>query len=336
MAFYAAVVMLLALPGLGHSSDGVRTYPLSGAQDLLDVKVKSESAEYKGRKAVRVTKESFGDGFALLKNSDFQDGTIEVDLAVKITNVPPGARMPGFTGIAFRARADASHYELFYFRPGNSQSENQVMRNHSVQYTATPDFGWYELRRGWPWAYEAYADLQLETWTKVKIEVAGRTARLYLNGSTKPSLIVDGMKGEDLHGAIGLWTSPGEESYFSNLKITPATPQPIRNGGEAAGAWEVKSGTDAAGAVDGSLKLMRDGKKITGTWSGTFGTEQPVSGTWRDGYVELSFMGTWPKELGGAPGNVTLTFAGWIDENAASGRMKVEGRADGQWTAKRR
>lgn len=35
--------------------------------------------------------------------------------------------------------------------------------------------------KSWPWVYEAYAPLQLETWMKVKIEVKGRTAKLYLN-----------------------------------------------------------------------------------------------------------------------------------------------------------
>jgi hypothetical protein len=33
---------------------------------------------------------------------------------------------------------------------------------------------------------------------------------------------------------------------------------------------------------------------------------------------------------------MTATLAGWIDGDAASGRMKVEARADGQWTAVRK
>ena len=57
-----------------------------------------------------------------------------------------------------------------------------------------------------------------------------------------------------------------------------------------------------------------------------------VSGTWRDGYVELTFSGTWPDQ----PGTVTATLAGWIDGDAAKGRMKVEGRADGRWSAVRK
>lgn|GEM_PF-6289082 len=62
---------------------------------------------------------------------------IEADIALKITT-PPGVRYPGFIGIAFRVRPDASHYELFYVRPGNSDSADQLQRNHSVQYTSEP------------------------------------------------------------------------------------------------------------------------------------------------------------------------------------------------------
>src|SRR5437899_10861329 len=134
--------------------------------DLKDLIVtgggKAETVEYQGRKAVRLTTQSDKDIFAFLKGVQIQDGTIEGDIALKITT-PPGVRMPGFVGIAFRARPDGSRYELFYLRPGNARSDDQAMRNHSVQYVSPPDFDWYKLRREWPWVYEAQADLQPET-----------------------------------------------------------------------------------------------------------------------------------------------------------------------------
>jgi hypothetical protein len=205
---------------------------------LVLLNVKADAVEYKGRKAVRLTKDPEKNGFVLLRGSDFQDGTIEADIALKITT-PPGVRMPGFVGIAFRARPDASRYELFYLRPGNASSDDQTMRNHSVQYVSEPDFGWYKLRREWPWVYEAYADLKLETWTKVRIEVKGRSAKLYLNGSENPSLVVDGLKGEDLRGAVALWGVPGQEAYFSNVRITNSTSLQVKNGADASGGWQV-------------------------------------------------------------------------------------------------
>src|SRR6266542_1380474 len=221
----------------------VEAFPLSDTKALVGHNAKVDAVEYLGRKATRVTTTGNGVSFAFVSGTDFQDGTIEADLVVKVTRLAE-ERMPGFIGIAFRARTDASHYDVFYIRPGNSRADDQAIRNHSAQYSATPTYGWYELRRAWPWVYEAYTDVAPDTWTHIKIEVAGRTAKLYLNGSTRPTLVVDGLKGEDLRGAIALQIFDGEESYFSNLRITHATPQPVKNGSEAEGIWDVKLDTD--------------------------------------------------------------------------------------------
>ena len=243
--------------------------------------------------------------------------------------------MPGFVGVAFRARPDASHYELFYLRPGNSRADDQAMRNHTVQYTSEPDFGWYKLRREWPWVYEAYAELQMETWTKVRIEVKGRAARLYLNGSEQPSLVVDGLKGEDLQGGVALWPYQGEEAYFSNVRITNSTPLPVKNGSDPTGMWQV-SFTSYAGNLDGTLQLSREGSKVMGQLFGGLGTARPVAGTWREGYVELTFNAEWPKHGLGDPGTGAAKLAGWFDGDSGGGRMRVEDLGDGRWTATRK
>jgi hypothetical protein len=131
---YALLTILIAW-AFGLPTTNAQTFDLSDATALIPVNVKAAAAEYKGRKAVLITRDVpkdgvpkdgvFKDGFALLKGVDFQDGTIEGEIALKIT-APPGApgvrRMPGFIGIAFRARPDASRYDLFYVRPGNSTS----------------------------------------------------------------------------------------------------------------------------------------------------------------------------------------------------------------------
>jgi hypothetical protein len=325
---------LLVLPSFARAASNVQTFALSDTKELVLLNVKADAVEYQGRKAVRLTKDTEKDGFALLPGTDFQDGVIEADIALKITT-PPGLRMPGFVGIAFRARPDASRYELFYLRPGNARADDQAMRNHSVQYTSEPDFDWYRLRREWPWVYEAHADLQPETWTKVRIEVTGRAAKLSLNGSENPALVVDGLKGQDLRGGVALWSYEGEEAYFSNVRITNSTPLPVKNGSDASGTWQVKCSTDQ-GIFDGTLQLARDGSRVTGTWSGDLGAARPVTGAWRDGYVELSFNAEWPSGGPGAAGTAAAALAGWIDGDSAGGRMKVEGRTDGRWTATRK
>jgi hypothetical protein len=332
----AALALFAPLLCIAAPPPKVQSFPLTDTNDLVLKGLKADIVEYKGRKAVLLTKDPQDQGaFAFLKGVDFQDGTIEADFACK-TTVPPGVRMPGFIGIAFRARADASHYELFYMRPGNSHAEEQPMRNHSVQYSSTPGFEWYQLRREWPETYEAHAELTSETWTKVKIEVSDRQAKLFLNGDPSPTLIVDGLKGEDLHGGIALWGYANQESYFSNLRITPAPAAPIQNGADAAGMWDVTYASDY-GRYTESLSLKREAARVIGVWSGSFGANLPVTGTWREGYLDLTFNGAWPEGTPYQPGGpVPIKLAGWIDGDTAKGRMRVEGRADGHWNAVRK
>jgi hypothetical protein len=268
--FALPLSLLLFAPSPSNSQKSSRvpppppqSFPLTNTAALSVVGGKAESVEYLGRKAVCFTTQADSDIFAYVNGSSIQDGAIEVDLAVKITT-PPGVRMPGFTGVAFRARPDGSQYDMFYLRPRNALAEDQAMRNHSVQYVAKPGYDWYLLRRQWPWIYESWADLKPERWTHVKIELHGRSARLFLNGSDSPSLVVNGLKGGVLQGGVALWGYPGEESYFSNLRITPSNPLSIRNGDEVAGTWHVDFASDY-GRYEGVMTLRRDGKAITGT-----------------------------------------------------------------------
>jgi hypothetical protein len=338
--FAVSLLLFLSTPSPGRSQNAPvagppaqQSFALTDTAALAVAGGKAESVEYLGRKAVCLTTQADSDIFAYVNGSSIQDGVIEVDIAVKITT-PPGVRMPGFTGLAFRARPDGSHYDMFYLRPRNALADDQAMRNHSVQYVAKPGYDWYPLRRQWPWVYESWADLKPETWTHVKIELHGRSARLFLNGSDSPSLVVNGLKGEDLQGGVALWGYPGEESYFSNLRVTPSSPLPIHNGGEATGTWHVVFASDY-GRYEGVMNLHREGTAITGTWTGAFGKDLAVTGTWRDGYAELTFTGEWQEDPKSAPAPAVATLAGWIDNDSAAGRMKVEGRADGQWTADR-
>ena len=72
-----------------------------------------------------------------------------------------------------------------------------------------------------PGKYESYVDLVPGQWTHVKITVAGTTARLYVNGSDQPTLMVNDLKQPPAKGAIALWTGPGTIAHFSDLKVTP-------------------------------------------------------------------------------------------------------------------
>ena len=111
-------------------------------------------------------------------------------------------------------------YEYIYLRPTNGRADDQVRRNHSTQYSSHPDFDFARSRQEAPEKYESYVDLEPGVWTKYKIEVEGRKARLYVHGAEQPCLIVNDLKLEPRGGGVALWVGPGTEGYFSNLKIT--------------------------------------------------------------------------------------------------------------------
>src|SRR5882757_8470728 len=95
MVRFLAGITLVTFAAFGQAAPQSQNFVLSDTKDLVEKGVKVEAAEYLGRKAVRLTKDAFGDAFAIVKGVDFQAGTIEVDMAVKVTT-PPGTRMPGF------------------------------------------------------------------------------------------------------------------------------------------------------------------------------------------------------------------------------------------------
>ena len=202
-----------------------QTISLDAMDQLKLVNVKAEKVTFKGRKALRVSDPAAaGTGdreqLVILSKTDFQDGIIEVDLAGEPgPNADEGAR--GFVGIAFRVAADASRFECFYLRPTNGRAEDQLRRNHSAQYISNPGFPWHMLRKEFPGKYETYVDLVAGEWTKVKIEVRGEKARLYVNGVEQPTMLVNDLKQKQTRGAIALWIGPGTIAHFSNVRISP-------------------------------------------------------------------------------------------------------------------
>jgi hypothetical protein len=200
------------------------TFPLDSAEGLKPVNAKVEPVMYKGRKAIRVTdtapQGTSDDGrFVVVSGSQFEDGLIEVDVA--------GDRFPGatevargFVGVAFRVAQDGPPFEAFYLRPYNGRSDDQLQRNHSAQYISSPEYPWNRLRQEFPGKYETYVDLVPSEWTKMKIEVKGDKARLYVNGAPEPTLIVNHLLHGNTKGAVALFISLGSVAHFSNLRVS--------------------------------------------------------------------------------------------------------------------
>jgi hypothetical protein len=203
--------------------DGLEVQGING-EGAEPVKIEAAVASYRGRRAVRIVNIE-GPGaqtgeqvLGIVKTSDFKDGTIEADVAgVARQGAKPRTR--GFVGIAFRVQDHGSRYEAFYLRMTNGRADDQLQRNHSVQYISQPDYTWQRLREENPGMYESYVDLVAGAWTRIKIVVSGTKARLYVNNAEEPCLIVNDLKLGENHGPVALWTGSDTEAYFSNLTI---------------------------------------------------------------------------------------------------------------------
>lgn len=224
-----AVIALFAAI-FSFSATGQTTIDLSKPDLLQLLNVRTAAVQYRGQAAIKLTESdmplpvgSNGPGqLAIIRDTDFDDGVIELEIAGQ----PAAASSQtarGFVGIAFRVQGDGKRFEYIYLRPTNGRAEDQVRRNHSVQYSAHPDFPWARLREEEPEKYESYADLEPGAWTKVKIVVNGTKARLFLHGADQPSLIVNDLKLGESRGRIALWLGPEAEGYFANLRITSGT-----------------------------------------------------------------------------------------------------------------
>jgi hypothetical protein len=189
---------------------------------LTPHKVKLEQVEFKGKRAIKMVEDGVtpnGEAYATLKGANFHNGEIEVELAGQPAGGAfEGAR--GFVGIGFRVKD--GQFEYIYLRPTNGRADDQVRRNHSVQYSAHPNFSFADSRAQAPEKYESYVDLQPGVWTRYRITVEGTKARLYVHGAAQPCLIVNDLKLGDSSGGVALWIGPGTEGYFSGLQIRDA------------------------------------------------------------------------------------------------------------------
>jgi hypothetical protein len=192
---------------------------------LQPVLVNMSITNIDGKKAVRVSMDTATEGadlptFVRLNNTDdFSNGTIEVMLLSRLLPTAD-ANARGFIGIAFRINKDNSRFESIYIRPTNGRAEDQVRRNHSTQYFSYPDYKFDRLRKEAEGKYESYADMGLNEWIKMKIVVKNAQAKLYLNDTPQPVLIVNDLKlGAANSGAIGLFVDTGTDAFFRDIKV---------------------------------------------------------------------------------------------------------------------
>jgi len=220
----------IASLGLAGTPAAPFTLPLDRTEGLRPVVSSTdrgpEVVSFAGRRGVKVTQVEAPDThkvssavLLLVPEVDFTDGTVEVDVVGRPRpGAPPDVR--GFVGVAFRVQAQPDHYECFYIRQTNGRADDQVRRNHSTQYVSEPEWTWKRLRDEMPGVYESYVDLAPDTWTHLRIHVAGTRAELYVGKAPEPVLIVKDLRHGLSHGQVGLWVGSDTEAFFSQLKIS--------------------------------------------------------------------------------------------------------------------
>lgn len=204
-----------------HST--AQTIKLDGNR-LEAVQVAMSIEKLMGSEVVKVIKDSTVKAvdeptFVKIRGIEFSNGTIEVKVLSRLLkNASEFSR--GFIGIAFRINDNNTKFECIYLRPTNGRANDQVRRNHSIQYYSYSDYKFDRLRKEAPERYEAYADMELNKWITMRIEVNGTQAKLFLDNNQQPSLIVNDLKhGANVSGAIALWVDVGTEGYFKDLKV---------------------------------------------------------------------------------------------------------------------
>jgi hypothetical protein len=225
----------VALGGAAAALAAGQEYRLDSAKGLVLQNVQVQVATLDARRGLRVTfsdearqrladkpaaQQSSVETLAVIAGTDFANGVIEAEIAGEpAPDAPKGAR--GFVGIAFRVQPDLRTYDAFYLRPTNGRADDQLRRNHAAQYISHPEWPWFRLREQAPGRYESYVDLETGKWTRIRIEVQGDHARLYVHGQSQPTLVVNDLKsGTQGRGAIALWIDGGTVAHFRALRVT--------------------------------------------------------------------------------------------------------------------
>lgn len=211
--FTALLLGLLGMVSL--PSYGQKTYNL--ATELQKERItgvnRSFTSYTKAANAVEMDAKE-GDGIGILKEIEFETGTIEIELL--------GENNPGrsFIGIAFNIE-DQETFEAIYFRPFNFVATEQARKDHMVQYIYHPEFTWYKLREDRTGEFENEIPVppDPDKWFDAKIVVSEKEVKVFVDEIADPVLVVERLT-KGTSGKIGLWAGNGSSGRFRNLVLT--------------------------------------------------------------------------------------------------------------------
>jgi len=123
-AVFKFALVMSAIPLL--TAQKVEKFPLRSLAGLEPQLLEAESVHYRGRDAIHLsaTPKTKGEPIVILTNSDFENGTIELDVA----GAPPAGASDsarGSVGIAFHLQSP-TRFECFYLRMTNARADDQA------------------------------------------------------------------------------------------------------------------------------------------------------------------------------------------------------------------
>ena len=115
---------------------------------------------------------------------------------------------------------DAKTHDAVYFRPFNFRAADPERKSHAVQYVSEPQWPWQKLRQEKPGQFEKPIEPAPDgdAWFHAKVVVEKRQVKVFVNGATEPSLVVNELSDRP-GGSVGLWCNG--YGVIANLKIMP-------------------------------------------------------------------------------------------------------------------
>jgi hypothetical protein len=172
---------------------------------------------------------------------DFGDGTIEFDLAPLANG--------DFAAITFRRQSFTNHENIYLRlrRSGDFMAMQYAPRvNGSSTWQLYQEFA---VATEWP----------RETWTHVRVEIAGSKMEVFAGDAKTPVLTVPRLRNGTTSGEIGFWARVNDRpqewaAAISNLRITKSSLQttliaPASAPVQFVGNWQVSDPAPASGAV---------------------------------------------------------------------------------------
>ncbi|MCP4458462.1 MAG: hypothetical protein GY816_10640 [Cytophagales bacterium] len=214
MRKFNILVLLIFFQLIAIKSYGQQEISLSDQLSDKKMKAVSRTISLYGdqQDAVEMNAEK-SDGLGILGDVEFDKGSIEVELL--------GENNPGrsFIGIAFNIQNDST-YEVVYFRPFNFVAEEQIRKEHMVQYIFHPEYTWRKLREERTGEFESKIPIppNPDDWFKAKINISTEKAEVYVVGISKPVLVIDRLT-TSKSNEIGIWTGYGSSGRFKNLVL---------------------------------------------------------------------------------------------------------------------